>query len=261
MRGIEGVTAENRPSLFIGTSGFYYSDWRGCFYPAKLPAREYLPYYSTRFKSLEVNSTFYRLPLESTLSRWRDITPPGFVFAVKASRFVTHIKRLDDPEGTVAPFLERIRFLGPKLGPVLFQLPSRFPFNGERLDAFCKVLNNDFRYAFEFRDPDWFRRETCDILMKHGMAFCIYDFAGTLSPDMVTAGFVYIRLHGPLKSPYRGAYSAKTLDVWAEKIRRWMKEDKTVYLYFDNTMEGDAVADATKLAHMAGIEKNHEEMH
>ena len=250
----------DRPSLFIGTSGFYYFDWRGGFYPSRLPAREYLPFYCTRFKSLEVNSTFYRLPLETTLSRWRDITPPGFVFAVKASRFITHIKRLDDPEGTVALFLERIRFLGPKLGPVLFQLPSRFPFNGERLDAFCKVLSKDFRYAFEFRDPDWFRRETCDILMKYEMTFCIYHYAGTLSPDLVTADFVYIRLHGPLKSPYRGAYSGKALEGWTEKIRRWMKEGRTVYVYFDNTMEGDAVNDALKLLKMLSQESNPEGM-
>jgi uncharacterized protein YecE (DUF72 family) len=144
--------------------------------------------------------TFYRLSLEIALSRWRNLTPEAFVFAVKASRFTTHIKRLDDPEGTVTPFLERIRFLCPKLGPVLFQLPSRFPFSGDKLDAFCKVLNKDIRYAFEFRDTDWFRQETCDILIKYGMAFCIYDFAGTLAPDKVSADFVYIRLHGPRKA-------------------------------------------------------------
>jgi uncharacterized protein YecE (DUF72 family) len=226
-----------------------------------MPAREYLSFYSTRFKSLEVNSTFYRLPLETSLSRWRDLTPPGFVFAVKASRFITHIKRLDEPEGTVSPFLERIRFLGPKLGPVLFQLPSRFRFNGGKLESFCKVLNKEFRYAFEFRDPDWFRRETCDILTKYGMAFCIYDFAGTLAPDTVTADFIYIRLHGPLKRPYRGAYSRKILEGWEKKIRRWMKEGKTVYVFFDNTMEGDAVNDATKLSQIISLENSSELSH
>ena len=249
------------PSLFIGTSGFYYPAWKGSFYPAKMPARQYLSFYGTRFMSLEVNSTFYRLPLETTLSRWRDLTPEGFVFTAKASRFITHIKRLDDPEGTVTPFLERIRCLGSKLGPVILQLPSRFPFNGWKLDSFCKVLDKDVRYAFEFRDTDWFRQETCDILTRYGMAFCIYDFAGTLSPDAVTTDFVYIRLHGPLKSPYRGSYTEKQLEGWAEKIRSWMKEGKKVYVFFDNTMEGDAVADAMKLSQMAGLEKNHEVLH
>ena len=207
-----------------------------------------------------MNSTFYRLPLETTLSRWRDITPPGFVFAVKASSFITHIKRLDEAEQTVSPFIDRIRCLGSKLGPVLLQLPSRIPFNGGLLDAFCKVLDQDFRYAFEFRNPDWFRRETCDILMMYGMAFCIYHYAGTLAPDMVTADFVYIRLHGPLKSPYRGAYSGKALERWAEKIRHWMKDGRTVYVYFDNTMEGDAVNDALKLSEMLSHGPNPEEL-
>jgi len=164
-----------RPSLYIGISGFYYPDWRGSFYPAKLAAHDYLPFYSTRFKSVEINNTFYRLPLESTLSRWHDVTPKDFVFAMKASRFITHIKRLDEPPETVKAFLDRIGSLGSKLGPVLFQLPSRFPFNGDKLDSFCKALSRYFRYVFEFRDPDWFRQETYDILIHHGRAFCIYD--------------------------------------------------------------------------------------
>ncbi len=216
----------NRPSLFIGTSGFYYPDWKGSFYPATLPSRDYLPFYSNRFNSLEVNNTFYRLPLETTLSRWRDITPENFIFAVKASRFITHIKRLEDAEGAVSTFLERTRCLGQKLGPVLFQLPSRFPFNGEKLGKFCEVLDKDSRYAFEFRDPRWFGQETCDILSQYNMAFCIYDFSGTLSPDSVTADFIYIRFHGPLKTPYGGAYSERFLERWAAKIRRWLKEGK-----------------------------------
>ena len=246
------------PSLFVGTSGFYYPGWKGSFYPARMPARDYLPFYSTRFRSLEVNSTFYRLPLVTTLSRWRDLTPEGFVFAVKASRYITHIKRLDEPEGTVLPFLERIRCLGSKLGPVLFQLPSRFPFNGEKLDIFCKVLSKDVRYAFEFRDPDWFRHKTCDILSQHNMAFCIYDFSGTLSPDAVTADFIYIRFHGPLKSPYCGAYADEFLERWAGKIRRWITEGKSIYVFFDNTIEGDAVNDAMKLSTMLNLETNPE---
>jgi uncharacterized protein YecE (DUF72 family) len=252
---------KKRPSLYIGISGFYYPDWRGSFYPAKLAAHDYLPFYSTRFKSVEINNTFYRLPLESTLSRWRDVTPNDFVFALKASRLITHIKRFEEPVETVKAFLDRIGSLGSKLGPVLFQLPSRFPFNGDKLDSFCKALSKDFRYVFEFRDTDWFRRDTCDILNHNGMAFCIYDFAGTLSPDAVTTDFVYIRLHGPLKSPYRGAYTERQLEGWAEKIRSWMKEGKKVYVFFDNTMEGDAVADAMKLSQMAGLEKNHEVLH
>ena len=251
----------DRPSLFIGTSGFYYPGWGGSFYPARMPAREYLPFYSSRFNSLEVNNTFYRLPLGSTLSRWRDVTPKDFVFALKASRFITHIRRLEEPAETVKPFLDRIGSLGSKLGPVLFQLPSRFPFNGEKLDAFCKVLSGDFRYVFEFRDTDWFRQASYDILSHHNMAFCIYDFSGIQSPATVTADFVYLRFHGPLKQPYRGAYPDEFLDDWAEKVRCWMKAVKAVYVYFDNTMEGHAAVDAMKMQLLLGQGDNSEVTH
>ncbi len=250
-----------KPSLFIGTSGFYYPDWKGSFYPAALPARDYLPFYSARFNSLEVNNTFYRLPLETTLARWLDITPENFIFAVKASRFITHIKRLEDAEGAVSIFLDRIRCLGPKLGPLLLQLPSHFPFNGEKLENFCEVLDKDVRYAFEFRDPGWFRQETCDILSQYNMAFCIYDFSGTLSPASVTADFVYTRFHGPLKSPYRGAYSEEFLERWGGTFRHWLKEGKTVYIFFDNTMGGHAAVDAGKLMQMLGQGENPEVSH
>lgn len=245
-----------KPSLFIGISGFYYPGWRGSFYPAKLAAHDYLPFYSTRFKSVEINNTFYRLPLESTLSRWRDVTPEDFVFATKASRFITHIKRLEGPAEAVTAFLDCVGSLASKLCPVLFQLPSRFPFNGDKLDTFCKVLSRDFRYAFEFRDPGWFRQETCDILSQHNMAFCIYNYSVTLSPDAVTADFVYIRFHGPLKEPYRGAYPDKFLEEWAGKIQNWMKEAKSVYVYFDNTMQGYAAVDALKMQLLLGETKN-----
>jgi uncharacterized protein YecE (DUF72 family) len=226
-----------------------------------MPAREFLAHYSSRFRSLEVNSTFYRLPLESTLIRWRDLTPEGFVFAVKASRYITHIKRLVEPENTVVPFLERVRCLGTKLGPILLQLPARFPFNGEVLTSFCEVLEKGFRYVFEFRDPGWFREETCDILKRYGMAFCIWDFAGLRSPEMVTANFIYMRLHGPLKEPYRGAYPVSFLEERAGVIRGWLSEGRAVYVFFDNTMEGDAARDALKLFQMLDAKENPEKVH
>lgn len=226
-----------------------------------MPAREFLAHYSSRFRSLEVNSTFYRLPLESTLARWRDLTPEGFVFAVKASRYITHIKRLGEPENTVGPFLDRVRSLGTKIGPILFQLPAKFSFRAEVLASFCEVLDKRFLYVFEFRDPGWFREETCDILKRHGMAFCIYDFAGFRSPDAVTTDFVYVRLHGPLKQPYRGSYPEAFLEERAETIRRWLDRGRAVYVFFDNTMEADAVTDALKLARMMGVGENPEALH
>ena len=248
-------------TLYIGTSGFSYPSWRGSFYPAKMPAREFLAHYGSRFRSLEVNSTFYRLPLESTLARWRDLTPEGFVFAVKASRYITHIKRLREPENTVGPFLDRVRSLGTKLGPILLQLPAKFTFNAEVLASFCEVLDKRFRYVFEFRDPSWFQAQTCDTLKRYGMAFCIYDFAGLRAPDTVTADFVYIRLHGPLKEPYRGAYPVKFLKERADAILGWLSEGRAVYVFFDNTMEGDAASDALKLSRLLAGGKNPEESH
>ena len=191
------------------------------------------------------------------MSRWRDVTPKDIVFTVKASRFITHIRRLEEPAETVKPFLDLIGILGSKLGPVLFQLPSRFPFDGDKLSAFCKVLSNDLRYAFEFRDPDWFRQETCDILRHRNIVFRMYNFPGTQSPETVKADFIYIRFHGPLKTPYRGACSEKTLEGWAEKIRFWIKDGKRVYVFLDNTMDGDAVTDAIKLHQIDGLENNH----
>ncbi len=226
-----------------------------------MPAREFLAHYSSRFRSLEVNSTFYRLPLESTLARWRDLTPEGFVFALKASRYITHVKRLGEPENTVGPFLARIRSLGTKLGPILLQLPAKFSFNEEVLASFCEVLDKNLLYTFEFRDPGWFREETCDILKRHGMAFCIYDFAGFRSPDTVTSDFVYIRLHGPLKEPYRGAYPVSFLKERAKAIRGWLSEGRAVYVFFDNTMEGDAARDAMKLSRLLAGEGNPEDSH
>ncbi|MRR08070.1 MAG: DUF72 domain-containing protein [Deltaproteobacteria bacterium] len=148
---------------------------------------------------------FLTAQLHGTLSRWRDVTPPDFVIAVKASRFITHIRRLEEPAETVKPYLDLIGSPGSKPGPVLFQLPSRFPFNGDKLNAFCKVLSDDLRYVFEFRDHDWYRQETCDILRNHNIAFRMYNFYGTQSPETVTADFNYIRFHGPLKTPHRGA--------------------------------------------------------
>ncbi len=161
----------------------------------------------------------------------------------------------------MGPFLERIRCLGPKHGPILLQLPATFSFKGEVLDAFCNALDKEFRYAFEFRDPGWFREETCDILKRYGAAFCIYDFAGLRSPDLVTAGFVCLRLHGPLKEPYRGAYPVAFLEDRAGAIRRWLSEGRAVYVFFDNTMEGNAARDALKLSGLLAGEENPEALH
>lgn len=235
--------------VHVGTSGWHYSHWKGPFYPEKMPARDFLKFYCRKFHTVEINNSFYRLPEASTLRAWKAEVPPDFIFAVKGSRYITHMKKLKDPEQSLARFMERIVELGEKLGPVLFQLPPRWPFHPERLQAFMAALPPGFRYALEFRDPTWINDRTYQALADHGAAFCIYEFSGYLSPRVVTAGFVYLRLHGP-KGPYQGCYDRPTLAGWAEAIQGWAAQGKEVFCYFDNDEAGFAALNALELQEM-----------
>ncbi|HEY9854310.1 MAG TPA: DUF72 domain-containing protein, partial [Stenomitos sp.] len=158
----------------IGTSGWHYAHWHGTFYPAELPTSAWLDYYCRCFDTVEINNSFYRLPSETTLAAWRDAVPAGFSFAAKASRYLTHMKKLKDPESALHTFLPRLEALGPTLGPILFQLPPRWRLNLERFAAFLAVLPRTHRYAFEFRDPSWHVSEVYALLRRHGMAYCVY---------------------------------------------------------------------------------------
>lgn len=233
----------------IGTSGWHYAHWKGCFYPRDIPASEWLAYYARQFHSAEINSSFYRLPDEHALSLWHESTPEGFVFSAKASRFITHMKKLTDPEAILPPFLERIGLLGNKLGPLLIQLPPHWHRNPERLQAFLQVARNTYRYAFEFRDPSWFDPRVYAILAKHRAAFCIHDLNRQLSPLEITTDFVYVRLHGP-DGPYRGNYDIPTLSLWARRISEWQDMGMPVYCYFDNDERGYAPQNALTLQGM-----------
>jgi len=238
-----------KEGIHIGTSGWHYDHWRGPFYPPDAKAEDFLPYYRKHFRTVEINNTFYQLPQKDTMETWRETVPAGFIFAVKGSRYITHMKKLKDPEKTLEKFLERVKYLGEKLGPVLFQLPPGWKFNGERLDSFLEALPKKFRAAFEFRDPSWFRDEALETLRKHGAAFCIYDLAGFQSPKEVTADFVYLRLHGP-GDKYQGKYSLETLAGWADAFSAWRREKKEIFCYFDNDQAGYAAQDAMKLQEM-----------
>jgi uncharacterized protein YecE (DUF72 family) len=231
-------------AVLIGASGGSYRHGKGPFYPTDLPAERYLPFYAGRFPTGEINSTFSRLPEERTLARWRDCVPD--VFAVKGSGFITHRKKLRDPQETLPPFFQRIAVLGDKLGPVLFQLPPRWGFDPGRFTAFLRALSGDFRYVFEFRDPGWFTPAAWEELARHRAAFCIYDLGGRLSPEEVTADFAYLRLHGPA-GPCRGLYDAGTLAGWARKARAWAAQGRRVHCYFDNDQEGFAARNAFQL--------------
>ena len=235
----------------IGTSGWHYPHWRGAFYPEDLPEQGRLAYYAGIFDTVEINNSFYRLPSEETLRDWAERTPPGFVFACKASRYITHMKKLKDPDQSLASFLDRIAVLGDKLGPVLFQLPPRWRPNAARLEAFLEALPGDRRFTFEFRDPRWNEPEVLRLLERHGAAFCCFDLGGTRSPIQVTADFAYIRLHGP-GAPYRGSYDDACLADWAERIATWQADGLDVYCYFDNDERAYAPANARSLLAMLG---------
>ncbi len=237
------------PKIHIGTSGWSYKHWRGRFYPPDLPAGKWLAWYAGIFRSVEINHSFYRLPREETLEAWKGAVPQGFLFAAKASRFITHMKKLQDPGVTVPPFLERIGVLGDALGPILFQLPPGWRFDAERLSSFLGSLDASRRYAFELRDPDWINDRALEILSQRGAAFCIYDLDGRLSPKEVTADFVYVRLHGP-GGPYRGSYDARTLSGWAGAFSAWLAGGREVFCYFDNDEKGFAAENARRLAGM-----------
>ncbi len=236
---------------YIGTSGWSYPHWRGVFYPKGLPSEAWLNHYTTSFETVELNNTFYQLPEATTFRHWYREAPRGFVFAVKGSRFITHMKKLQGSRGALHRFLRRITILKEKLGPVLWQLPPRFRRNPERLAAFTNLLPARHRYAFEFRDTTWFVPEVYAILQQSGLAFCIFSLKDLRCPEVVTASFVYLRFHGP-GARYGGKYSEAELKAWAGRIRTWLREGLDVYSYFNNDEQGYAVANATRLQELIG---------
>jgi uncharacterized protein YecE (DUF72 family) len=235
--------------VWIGTSGWHYKHWRGPFYPQEHASSRMLDFYLQHFDTVEINNSFYRLPDPETFRSWRESTPHDFVFAVKASRFLTHNKKLKDPENTLENFLPRAEALGSKLGPILFQLPPKWKVNAERLAAFLAVLPRVHRYTFEFREPSWNTAEVLSILRQYNAAYCIYELAGFQTPLEITADFAYVRLHGP-GGKYQGSYSEEKLREWAERIGRWRRELRAVYVYFDNDQAGYAAQNALRLKSM-----------
>jgi uncharacterized protein YecE (DUF72 family) len=234
--------------IFIGTSGWSYKSWRGPFFPNEVMVKHHLQFYATQFDSAELNGVFYRTPTLAAVRGWRDNTPDDFVFAWKASKFITHWKRLSDKSrNSLALIDQRLKILGPKAGPVLFQLPPQFVANPDRLDRFMKLVPKRWRVSFEFRHDSWYCNEVFKLLRKHDVALCISDHADAPAPWQVTAPFVYVRGHGPT-GRYKGHYSKKTLRAWARKIRAWKRGRKDVYVYFDNDQKSAAPADALKLA-------------
>ncbi len=236
--------------VHIGTAGWHYAHWRGPFYPEKIRAADMLNCYTSRFETVEINNSFYRLPSISALKQWRDSAPAGFCFAVKGSRYLTHMKKLKDPKPGLGKFFSRIDHLEKKLGPILFQLPPGWKCNGERLGSFLAALPKKHRYAFEFRDVTWHNSTIYELLRRYNAAFCIYELAGFEAAPEITADFTYVRLHGPLANAYQGRYTRQRLTSWARRIKRWRGTLKDIYVYFDNDQQGFAAINALELKKM-----------
>lgn len=238
-----------KPHFHIGTSGWSYAHWKGPFYPDDIKEKEMLGYYCRHFQSVEINNSFYNLPHQTTLENWRDTAPDGFVFAVKASRYITHMKKLKEPWQSLDTLLERISVLGDKLGPILFQLPPNWHYNHERLSRFLAGLSGEFRYVFEFRDHSWLNEQCYELLSRHAAALCLYDLDGFASPHVVTTDLAYVRLHGP-GGPYQGSYDTQTLAGWAGAFSAWSAQGRSIYCYFDNDEAGYAALNAQALQEM-----------
>ncbi|MBD3378972.1 MAG: DUF72 domain-containing protein [Candidatus Omnitrophica bacterium] len=242
--------AENG-QVHIGTSGWHYDHWKKNFYPEGVNNGAMLDYYAEKLDSVEINNAFYRLPEKKTFRAWAGKVPRDFIFSVKASRYITHMKKLRTVKRPVNKVLNTVKALGGKLGPILFQLPPRWKKNTSRLEHFLSLLPEENRYAFEFRDPSWFSDDVYDALREKNAAFCIYHLAGRMSPKILTGDFAYIRLHGP-KGAYKGRYTGGDLAGWAGAISAWRRNGNDVYCYFDNDQKGYAAENAVELHGMTG---------
>lgn len=229
----------------VGTSGYQYNHWRGRFYPEKLAKRRWFAHYAEHFDTVEINNTFYNLPNAETFDAWREQTPRGFVYALKYSRFGTHVKRLKDPETHLGVFTERAARLAGALGPILVQLPPNWRAVPERLDAFLDAAPRACRWAVEFRDPSWFDAPVYEILRRHNVPMCIHDMIDN-HPREITADWVYLRFHGP-RGDYAGSYQPQALAGAARRIRAHLEEGRDVFAYFNNDAEGHAVENARDL--------------
>jgi uncharacterized protein YecE (DUF72 family) len=248
----KGLPSATGRKVLVGTSGWHYGHWHGRFFPRELARKQHLRFHARHFPTVELNGVFYRMPTIDAVRGWVEQTPDCFTFAWKASRFLTHIKRLKDIDDYSIDLLEsRLSVLGNKLGPVLFQLPPQMKVDRERLATFLKRLDRRHRYAFEFRDPGWYEAPILDLLREHDVALCLSDHVHAPAPWVATAGHVYVRGHGS-SGRYRGHYDEATLQNWARDISRWHGEGRQVYAYFDNDEEGAAPIDADRLIALLG---------
>jgi uncharacterized protein YecE (DUF72 family) len=231
---------------YIGTSGWHYNHWQDRFYPQTLSKAKWLEFYASRFTTVELNNSFYRLPSEAAFATWYESSPANFVFAVKVSRFVTHIKRLKDTGEAVGKFIDRAKILGEKLGPLLYQLPPSMHRNDERLESFLVTLPGGLKHVVEFRHQSWLEARVFEVLHKYNIGFCVFDMPSLSCPLLATADFAYIRFHGGSEL-YASCYSDEELADWAKKLADLAVNLKAVYIYFNNDAEAFAVSNAITL--------------
>ena len=231
----------------IGTSGWNYPHWRERFYPAQVPKSKWLEFYTAHFDTVEVNATFYRLPKPNTFKNWYENTPKNFLWSIKASKYITHTKRLKESKEPLEMLYRGADGLKEKLGPILFQLPPSLSYDQERLEQFCRHLNSSYHHVLEIRHPSWIHKHVFKILSDTNMAFCLSDSAGRYPYcEEITADFLYMRLHGS-KKLYASKYSEEEMKRWAQKVKAW---DMETYIYFDNDYQGYAVQNAKRLKEM-----------
>jgi uncharacterized protein YecE (DUF72 family) len=246
--GLSNVTSGK---IYIGTSGWVYKDWAKRFYPREIPKKRHLEFYATRFPTVEINASFYRLPTEKTFDDWRDAVPPGFLYAVKGSRAVTHMKRLKPGAKSFPLLLDRCQHLSPRLGPILWQLPPSFPKNTERLIHFLQQLPRRISHAIEFRHPTWLEDGVGDILKRFGVAKVWVSSLAMPMDFEVTSNFVYLRFHG-LQDGSAHDYTDAELEPWAEHLRRCAREGLCGFVYFNNDVNTRAPLNALRLMQMLG---------
>jgi uncharacterized protein YecE (DUF72 family) len=239
-------------NVYIGTSGWAYKEWRKHFYPANVPARRQFEFYTTQFPTVEINATFYRLPTRKMVKGWRDQAPPGFVFAVKGSRFITHILKISGASKGLKKYFSRIKPMQKRIGPVLWQLPPFMKKNPDRLEKFLKILPKNFCHAVEFRHPSWYEgEEMFALLRKYKTAHVHLSSRAMPMNPTTTADFVYIRFHG-LKNGAAHNYTRAELKPWARFIRKQARAGKNVYAYFNNDLNVRAPDNAKTLVEMVG---------
>jgi uncharacterized protein YecE (DUF72 family) len=248
-----GTVSHSAPQggVRVGCSGWNYKHWREIFYPKGLPVSRWFAFYAEHFDTVEINNSFYMLPKPETFEKWRDQAPPGFVYAVKANRFITQAKKLLDCQEPLDRMMPAVRRLGDRLGPLLYQLPPSLKFNPERLESFLKIVPRDVVNVFEFRDRSWHVEETFDLLERYDASFCVHDMAGSVSERIAVGPAAYVRFHGG-QGKYWGRYADERLIGWADWLAGQARSGRSAWAYFNNDIFGHALEDALTLKSMVG---------